>query len=364
MGFRCGIVGLPNVGKSTLFNALTKSKAANAANYPFCTIDPNIGNISVPDNRLEKLAAIAGSDKIIPTQINFVDIAGLVEGASKGEGLGNQFLGHIREVDAIAYVLRCFDDENIAHVAGNIDPVRDAEIIKLELIYADIESLQKRLPNVEKKAKQDKEMAKQADLIKEMISILVTGEMIIYAINKENKEQILALQLLTSKPFFYICNVGENDVATGNHYTKKIEEMAEAEGVASVIISAQIESEISLIENKDDRDEFLKAIGLETSGLDKIIQCGYEALDLITFYTIGPKEAHAWTLKAGETAPKAAGVIHSDFEKGFIRAEIIQYDDYVMYKGESGVKDIGKLRLEGKEYIMQDGDIVHFRFNV
>lgn len=371
MGFKCGIVGLPNVGKSTLFNALTNSIAAEAANYPFCTIEPNIGNISVPDDRLEKLAELAGSQKLIPTKIDFVDIAGLVKGASKGEGLGNKFLGHIREVDAIAYVLRCFDNDNVIHVANRIDPVEDAEIIKIELIMADIESLEKKAANLEKKAKNDKVAARQCTLIAELIPWLrdnkTVREFIIHKGDNYNaddlKNDIHSLQLLTSKPFFYICNVSEADVTGGNKYTEAVSKIAEKEHTRSIIISASIESEIAVLADVNERKQLIIDFGLEISGLDKIVRCGYDVLDLITFFTVGPQEAHAWTVVKGTLAPQAAGVIHSDFEKGFIRAEVISCTDYLHYKTEAAVKDAGKMRLEGREYVVQDGDIMHFRFN-
>ncbi len=366
MGFNCGIVGLPNVGKSTLFNALTQTAAAEAANYPFCTIEPNIGRVSVPDKRVDILAKIAGSKQLIPTQLEFVDIAGIVKGASKGEGLGNKFLSHIREVDAIVHVVRCFDNGDITHVEGSVDPLRDAEIIETELVLADLESVEKRIPNLEKKAKsQDKDAKIQLELLQEVYKLLAEGrparEMVVSA---ENQKNFKMLQLITAKPLMYVCNVAEGDSVEGNEYSKKILEKAKKEKAAHVIISAQIEQEIASLATEEEKLEFLSSLGLEETGLSRVIRTGYELLELITFFTIGPKEAHAWTLSKGSTAPKAAGVIHTDFEKGFIRSETISYDDYVKYSGENGCKDAGKMRLEGKDYIMQDGDVVHFRFNV
>jgi GTP-binding protein YchF len=364
MGFKCGIVGLPNVGKSTLFNALTSSSAAEAANYPFCTIDPNIGVVAVPDDRLKKLASIANSQKIIPAQIEFVDIAGLVKGASKGEGLGNQFLSHIREVDAIINVVRCFEDDDITHVEGKIDPISDLEIIETELILADIESLEKRVPNLEKKARTDKEIASEVELIKSIIPVLSEGKPARILVDNDNKKSIQKLQLLTSKPVVYVCNVAEDEVIKGNQYYERVKEKAEKEKASCVLVSAKIESEISNLTTEEEKQEFLTALGLEQAGLEKVIRAGYEVLGLITFFTIGPKEAHAWDILKGTIAPQAAGAIHTDFEKGFIRAETVAYEDYVKYDGESGARDAGKLRLEGKDYIVADGDIMHFRFNV
>lgn len=363
MGFKCGIVGLPNVGKSTLFNALTATMKAEAANYPFCTIDPNVGRVSVPDERLIKLAKIAGSAKIIPTQIEFVDIAGLVKGASKGEGLGNQFLSHIREVDAIIHVLRCFQDNDITHVEGDINPVRDAEIIEMELIISDLESAQKRIQTLEKKAKTgDKNTIEQLEAIKHIEKFLAEGKPA--RLSNLDRHKLNSLQFITAKPMMYVCNVAEQEAVTGNSFTQVVNNYALKENRKSVIISAQIEAEVSMLSDEEEKNEFLNSIGLGESGLSQVIKSGYNLLDLITFFTIGPKEAHAWTLEKKATAPQAAGVIHTDFEKGFIRAETISYDDYIKYLGEQGAKEAGKMRLEGKEYLVQDGDIFHFRFNV
>jgi hypothetical protein len=364
MGLKCGIVGLPNVGKSTLFNAVTSSAAAEAANYPFCTIEPNVGIVSVPDKRLFNLAEIASSAEIIPTQIEFVDIAGLVKGASKGEGLGNKFLSHIREVDAIIHVLRCFEDENVVHVDGKVNPIADSEIIELELIFADLDSIEKRLPNLEKKARTQKELAAEIETLKSIAEVLKDGKPARVLMNEENAEEFNKLQLLTTKPILYLCNVGEDDVLEGNEYTIMVEEKAKAENADCVLISAKIESEISALESDEDKKEFLESIGLEESGLSRLIKGSYHLLGLITYFTIGPKEARAWTIKNGMLAPQAAGVIHTDFEKGFIRSETIAYDDFIKFKGESGCRDAGKLRSEGKEYLVKDGDVLHFRFNV
>ncbi len=366
MGFNCGIVGLPNVGKSTLFNALTKTAAAEAANYPFCTIEPNLGRVSVPDPRLDKIAAIAKSQKIIPTQLEFVDIAGLVKGASKGEGLGNQFLGHIRSVHAIVHVLRCFENSDITHVEDSIDPLRDKEIIETELMIADLESLEKRAIAVEKKAKgNDKAAQAQLDVIKKVLPILEAGNPArTFKPTPEELPLFQDLNLLTAKPMLYALNVGEDEAATGNAWTKKVEEVVQKEGARAVVISAAIEAEIAALESKEEQKEFLETLGLDHTGLDSIIQAGYGLLDLITFFTVGPKEAHAWTTDQGSTAPNAAGCIHSDFERGFITAETIAYNDYVTYNGEAGAKEAGKLRLEGRDYLVKDGDIFHFRFNV
>ncbi len=364
MGFKCGIVGLPNVGKSTLFNALTQTIAAQSANYPFCTIEPNFGVVSVPDERIENLAKIAGSAKIIPTQIEIVDIAGLVRGASKGEGLGNKFLSHIREVDAIIHLLRCVEDGNITHVENNVSPMRDAEIIETELVLADLESIEKRIPNMEKKAKTgDKESAELLPLVKLLFQCLAAGNPARSIMDKDNSRLIKSLNLITSKPVLYVCNVNEEDAVKGNEYSEIITKKAMEEKAPLIVISAKIEEEIATLEEQD-RLEFLKELGLSETGLAKIIRTGYGILNLDTFFTIGPKEAHAWTIKKGSFAPQAAGVIHTDFEKGFIRAETISYNDFINCNGEQGAKETGKMRLEGKEYIVQDGDVMHFRFNV
>jgi GTP-binding protein YchF len=366
MGFRCGIVGLPNVGKSTLFNALTETQAAQAANYPFCTIEPNVGQVAVPDPRLYEIAKIGGSAKIIETQLAFVDIAGLVRGASKGEGLGNQFLANIREVDAIVHVLRCFIDDDITHVEGKIDPIADAETVETELMLADLESLEKRVPNLIKKGQQgDKEAKAGASVLGQALDLLRAGKPARLTQPKDIEEERLfaQAQLLTSKPVLYVCNVDEGSAATGNEYSAKVFEKAAAEGAKAVIVSAAIEADIVTMP-VEDRAEFLADLGLEETGLSRIIRAGYELLDLITFFTVGPKEARAWTVHKGSKAPQAAGAIHSDFERGFIRAETIAYDDYFRLGGEAGARDAGKLRAEGKEYVTQDGDIMLFRFNV
>ena len=363
MGFKCGIVGLPNVGKSTLFNALTQTAQAEAANYPFCTIEPNVGEVGVPDERIEKLAAIAKSAQIIPTRLTFVDIAGLVRGASKGEGLGNKFLSHIREVDAVAYVLRCFEDSDVTHVENRIDPLADAEVVETELMLADMESLEKRIAAIEKKARSgDKESKALLAVMEKAIAPLRDGKPARTAtIPPEERAAFAGLQLLTSKPVVYVCNVEEASAATGNAHSAKVVERAKAEGAAAVIISAKIEAEFAGLP-PEDRQEFLAEMGLEEPGLNRLIRAGYELLDLVTYFTIGPKEARAWTITRGTKAPQAAGVIHTDFEKGFIRAETIAYEDYVASGGEVGAKDAGKMRLEGKEYVVKDGDIMHFRF--
>ena len=366
MGFKCGIVGLPNVGKSTLFNALLSTAQAEAANYPFCTIEPNVGRVGVPDDRIDKLAAIAGSATIIPTQLEFVDIAGLVRGASKGEGLGNQFLSHIREVDAIIYVLRCFEDGNITHVETSIDPMRDADIVETELVIADLESLEKRLPNLQKKAKGgDKESIEVTAMIERVLKVVGEGHPARMTELKDTHERrtFLNLQLLTSKPVMYVCNVDESSAAAGNSLSAKVAEMAKQKNAPCVIISARIEAEISTMDTQEDKNEFLESLGLKETGLAQIIKAGYRLLDLVTYFTVGPKEARAWTITRGTQGPAAAGVIHTDFEKGFIRAETIAYNDYIAAKGEQGAKEAGKFRLEGKEYVVQDGDVLHFRFN-
>jgi GTP-binding protein YchF len=363
MGFKCGIVGLPNVGKSTLFNALTQTAAAEAANYPFCTIEPNVGEVGVPDERLEKLAAIAKSGEIIPTRLTFVDIAGLVRGASKGEGLGNKFLSHIREVDAVAYVLRCFEDDDITHVENRIDPLADAEVVETELMLADMESLEKRIAAIEKKARSgDKEAKAGLAVMEKALSPLRDGRPARMAdITPEERPAFAALQLLTSKPVVYVCNVEEASAANGNAHSARVAEKAQDEGAACVVISAKIESEFAGLP-PEDRQEFLAEMGLAEPGLNRLIRAGYGLLDLVTYFTIGPKEARAWTITRGTKAPQAAGVIHTDFEKGFIRAETIAYEDYVASGGEVGAKEAGRMRLEGKEYVVKDGDIMHFRF--
>ncbi len=365
MGFRCGIVGLPNVGKSTLFNALTKTAAAQAANYPFCTIEPNVGEVAVPDARLEELAEIAQSAQVVPTRITFVDIAGLVRGASKGEGLGNQFLANIREVDAIVHVLRCFEDEDITHVEGGVDPLRDAEIIETELMLADLESLEKRVPMLEKKAATgDKEAKAELSVINPALAQLREGRPARLAdIGDELRPRFRRLQLLTAKPVLYVCNVDEDSLPEGNEWVEKVRAKAAEEGAGVVVIAAALEEQLAQLDDGEQR-EYLESIGLEEPGLARLIRAGYALLDLITFFTAGPKEARAWTVKRGATAPEAAGVIHTDFQRGFIRAEVISYDDYVACGGEAGARDAGKLRQEGKDYVVQDGDVMHFRFNV
>ncbi|MGN6517591.1 MAG: redox-regulated ATPase YchF [Rhizomicrobium sp.] len=364
MGFKCGIVGLPNVGKSTLFNALTQTAAAQAANYPFCTIEPNVGDVAVPDPRLEKLAAIAKSAELIPTRITFVDIAGLVRGASKGEGLGNQFLANIREVDAVVHVLRCFEDDDITHVENRIDPVADAETVETELMLSDLESLEKRVVPIEKKAKGgEKEAKEQFALMMKALVLLRDGKPARLAdLTPEERAPYSQMGLLTSKPVLYVCNVEEGSAATGNKFSAAVQDMAKKQGAGSVVISARIEEEVAQLP-AEERTEFLSAVGLEEPGLNRLIRAGYDLLGLITFFTAGPKEARAWTVTKGSRAPQAAGVIHTDFEHGFIRAETIAYDDYVANNGEAGARDAGKFRLEGKDYVVQDGDVMHFRFN-
>jgi len=366
MGFKCGIVGLPNVGKSTLFNALTETQAAQAANYPFCTIEPNVGNVGVPDPRLDKLAAIAGSQKIIPTQLAFVDIAGLVRGASKGEGLGNQFLGNIREVDAIVHVLRCFEDGDIQHVENKVDPIADAETVETELMLSDLESLEKRVAAAAKKATAgDKEAKITASVLGQALELLREGKPARLTEPKDDDEaRVFAqAQLLTAKPVLYVCNVDEGSAAEGNAFSARVFEKAKAEGATAVIVSAAIEAELGGM-SADERTEFLAELGLHETGLARVIRAGYELLHLLTFFTVGPKEARAWTVEAGSKAPQAAGAIHSDFERGFIRAETIAFDDYIALNGEAGARDAGKLRQEGKEYVVKDGDVLHFKFNV
>ena len=364
MGFKCGIVGLPNVGKSTLFNALTQTAAAQAANYPFCTIEPNVGDVAVPDPRLETLAKIAGSQEIIPTRITFVDIAGLVRGAPKGEGLGNHFLANIREVDAVGHVLRCFEDDDITHVEGKIDPISDAETVETELMLADLESLEKRLTPLEKKAKGGEKEAKEAlALMMKAITLLRDGKPARLAdLTPEERGPYSQLGLMTAKPVLYVCNVEEASAATGNAISAKAEAMAKSQGAKSVVISAKIEEEIAQMPGED-RPDFLGSLGLEEPGLNRLIRAGYDLLGLLTFFTVGPKEARAWTVTKGSKGPQAAGVIHTDFEHGYIRAETIAYPDYVSGKGEAGAREAGKFRLEGKDYVVADGDVMHFRFN-
>ncbi len=367
MGFNCGIVGLPNVGKSTLFNALTATAAAQAANYPFCTIEPNVGRVSVPDARLYDIAKIGKSQSIVPTQLEFVDIAGLVRGASKGEGLGNQFLANIRETDAVLHVLRCFEDENVTHVEGGVDPIRDKEIIETELMIADMESLEKRVDPLRKKAKGgDKEAAVTVTVIEKCLVELNAGKpcRVVVRANDDEEKAFKQLQLLTSKPVLYVCNVLEGDAEKGNQYTAKVAEMAKSENAEHVIICAAIESEIAQLGSDEEKQEFLSAIGLTEPGLNRVIRAGYKLLDLITFFTVGPKEARAWTVKNHSKAPQAAGAIHTDFERGFIRAETIDIKDFLTLGGEQAAKEAGKMRSEGKEYIVKDGDIMLFRFNV
>jgi GTP-binding protein YchF len=366
MGFKCGIVGLPNVGKSTLFNALTQTASAQAANYPFCTIEPNVGEIAVPDPRLDTLAKLAKSLQIVPTRLAFVDIAGLVRGASKGEGLGNQFLANIREVDAIAHVVRCFQDDDVTHVEGRIDPVADIETIETELMLADLDSLERRVDPLERKAKgigaEAKEAKETLDLIRRALVLLQEGRPARLLERKpEEEKSFQMLGLLSSKPVLYVCNVDEGSAASGNEFSRQVEARARAVGAVAVVNSAKIEAEIAAL-SAGERDEYLVAIGLQEPGLDRLIRAGYGLLDLVTFFTAGPKEARAWTVTRGTRAPQAAGVIHTDFERGFIRAETIGYDDYVGLGGEAGARDAGRMRLEGKEYLVADGDVMHFRF--
>ncbi|MXU64421.1 redox-regulated ATPase YchF [Oceanomicrobium pacificus] len=364
MGFKMGIVGLPNVGKSTLFNALTRTAAAQAANFPFCTIEPNVGEVAVPDTRLDRLAGIASSKEIIPARMTFVDIAGLVKGASKGEGLGNQFLANIRECDAIAHVLRCFEDDDVTHVDGRVDPIADAEVIETELMLADLESIEKRLQNLSRKIKGgDKEAVAQDRLLREAKAVIEDGRPArTVEVAADDAKAWAMLQLLTAKPVLYVCNVEEDNAADGNALSAKVAEMAAEQGAGTVVISAAIEEEISQLEDEE-RDMFLSEMGLEEAGLDRLIQAGYQLLGLQTYFTVGPKEARAWTIRTGTTAPQAAGVIHGDFERGFIRAETTAYEDFVACGGEQKAREAGKLRAEGKAYVVQDGDVMHFLFN-
>lgn len=361
MGFKCGIVGLPNVGKSTLFNALTKTASAQAANYPFCTIDPNVGRVAVPDKRLHILAEIAGSAEIIPAQLEFVDIAGLVKGASKGEGLGNQFLSHIREVDAIIHLLRCFEDGDITHTQGSVDPIRDRDIIETELMLADLSSIEKQIANLVKKARgQDKEAAKVMAIAERVKETLENGQPVRNMTHDEDEEKIIkSFFMITAKPILYVCNVDEESAATGNNFS----ELIKKEHKNALVISAEIEKDIALLETEEDKELFLTDLGLKETGLSQIIHAGYDLLNLMTYFTVGPKETHAWTITKGMTAPQSAGKIHTDFEDGFIRAEVIAYDDYVTCKGETEAKSQGKMQTVGKDYITQNGDIMHFLFN-
>jgi len=363
MGFKCGIVGLPNVGKSTLFNALTETAAAQAANYPFCTIEPNVGEVAVPDRRLETLAALAESPEIVPTRLTFVDIAGLVRGASKGEGLGNQFLANIREVDAIAHVVRCFEDTDVTHVEGRIDPIADIETVETELMLADLESLERRVDGLSKKAKSnDKEAKESLALVSRALALLREGKPARLTERKPEEERAFhMLGLLTALPVLYVCNVDEAAAATGNAFAQRVQARAKEEGAAAIVISAKIEAEIAVLA-REERDDYLATVGLREAGLDRLIRAGYALLDLVTFFTAGPKETRAWTVTRGTKAPQAAGVIHTDFERGFIRAETIAYDDYVACGGEASARDAGKMRLEGKDYVVADGDVMHFRF--
>ncbi len=366
MGFNCGIVGLPNVGKSTLFNALTATAAAEAANFPFCTIEPNTGRVAVPDDRLDRIAAIAKSARVVPTQLDFVDIAGLVRGASKGEGLGNQFLANIREVDAVIHLVRCFEDHNVTHVEGGIDPIRDIETIETELMLADLESLEKREQALVKRARgNDKEAKQILEIVGRVLALLRDGRPARKTeVADDERRAFEILQLLTAKPVLYVCNVDEDSAAVGNEHSAAVAARAAGEGAGCVVISAAIEEEIAQLGSEEEKTEFLDSLGLEETGLARVIRAGYALLDLITFFTAGPKEARAWTVRRGAKAPRAAGVIHTDFARGFIRAETVAFDDFVACGGEQGARDAGRMRQEGKDYVVRDGDVLLFRFNV